>query len=182
MYDPLVETFNATLGFMATESAIIPSSSRSFPTSSKSPNSWNPSRYELVRINQDSCNRKVLPISAKGEPYYRPRPDTAMVLKNSPRSWYDVALSIEVKKDSKKAAVEQAVDQADAILTNAPTKRSLYSIILCSSRLKVCLWDRTGPITSKPIDINDNPLRFIEMVRRFASMSPVELKVRRDDD
>ncbi|KAG8940703.1 hypothetical protein FRC03_005173, partial [Tulasnella sp. 419] len=178
MYGPLVDTLNAILGFRATESASTPSSSRPPRTSTKPLDSWTPLRYEFVRTDQDFASREVLSISAKGEPYYNRRPDIAMVLKkypNSPRSWYDVALSIEVKKDPKKAAVEQAEDQAEAILTNAPTKRFLYSIILCNSLLEVCLWDRAGVITSKRIDVNDNPLGFIEIVRRFASMSPVEL-------
>ncbi|KAG8920661.1 hypothetical protein FRC03_012077 [Tulasnella sp. 419] len=178
MYDPLVDTLNAILGLRTTEFASIPSSSRGPSSSSQSLDWWTPPRYEFVRVDQDFAKQKVLPASAKGEPYYDRRSDIAMVLRNapnSPRSWYDVALSYEVKRDPKKAAVEQAVDQADAILTNAPTKRFLYSLILCDSSLKVCLWDRAGVITSKRIDINISPLQFIEVVRRFASMSPVEL-------
>ncbi|KAG8928639.1 hypothetical protein FRC03_012088 [Tulasnella sp. 419] len=178
MYGPLVDTLNAILEFRVTESASITSSSMPHPTSSASLDSWTPPRYEFVRVDQDFANRKVLPACAKGEPYYNCRPDIAMVLRNapdSPTSWYDVALSIEVMRDPKKLAAEQAEDQADAILTNAPTKRFLYSFILCDSSLEICLCDRGGVITSERIDVNVNPHLFIEVVRQFASMSPVDL-------
>ncbi|KAG8928635.1 hypothetical protein FRC03_012091 [Tulasnella sp. 419] len=172
MYDPLVDTLNAVLDFMATESDRVPSTSRCATSSSSS--SY---RYEFVRTDRDFANRDVAD-RRKREPYHNRRPDVSMAFRRDPgsrRSWYDVALSIEVKKDPKKAAVGQAEDQADAILTNAPTKRFLYSFILCSSSLEVCLWDRAGVITSPPIDINKKPLLFIEIIRQFASMAPVDL-------
>ncbi|KAG8966372.1 hypothetical protein FRC03_012075 [Tulasnella sp. 419] len=171
MYDPLVDTLNAIIDFMAAESDRAPSTSRSAASSLSS------SRYEFLRTDRDFANRDV-DDRRKGEPYYNRRPDVAMALRQSSgtrRSWYDVALSIEVKRDPKTRALKQADGQSGAILTNAPTKRFLYSFILCNSLLEVCLWDRAGVITSKRIDINENPLRFIEIVRRFASMTPVDL-------
>ncbi|KAG8953365.1 hypothetical protein FRC03_011796 [Tulasnella sp. 419] len=178
MYEPLVKTLNAIITFMTIESTSTFGSPECPATSSSKIKSPVLPVYEFVGTYQDFANRDGLEEGVKEEPHRNRRPDIAMVLKSPDglrRSWYDVALSIEVKKDRWAHAIAQAEDQAEAILTNAPTKRFLFSFLLCDSSLEVCLWDRAGMITSEPIDVNESPLQFIEVVRRFASMSPMEL-------
>ncbi|KAG8926521.1 hypothetical protein FRC02_008838 [Tulasnella sp. 418] len=103
------------------------------------------------------------------------RPCIAMVVKSARASWYDVALLIEMTGCLGADAIELARPQVEAMFLKAPTKRFIFSFILSNSWLKICLWDRAGTITSEHFDINESPHRFIEVIRRFTSMSPLEL-------
>ncbi|KAG8928641.1 hypothetical protein FRC02_006653, partial [Tulasnella sp. 418] len=151
MYDPLVATLNAIIEFMAEESISFSTASDHHAASLH----LVPPRYEFVRTDQDYANRDVLEVDGKAEPYHNRRPDIGMIVKKndgSGQSWYDVALSIEVKKDHQADAIQQAEGQAEAILVNTPTRSFLFSFIFYD-----CL------------------LEFIEVVRHFASMAPAEL-------
>ncbi|KAG8909143.1 hypothetical protein FRC02_007971, partial [Tulasnella sp. 418] len=168
MYQSLVETLNAIVSsdLVGVEKA----GSSTTPPQGKI--SMETPTYEFVETHKNFANRISLGTKAKAEPYYNRRPDLAMVIKSSrTTSWYDVALSIEVKKQLGIEAIQQAEAQAEALLQNAPTKRFLFTLIISGPELEVCLWDRAGVITSPVIDVNANPHLFFRIVQSFASMS-----------
>ncbi|KAG8961363.1 hypothetical protein FRC03_005461 [Tulasnella sp. 419] len=168
MYQPLVTTLNVIIrsGSGGVENA------GSLTTPPQGKISMETPTYEFVETHQGFASRISLEHKAKAEPYHHRRPDLAMVIQSSRESsWYDVALSIEVKKQLGIETIQQAEAQAEALLQNAPTKRFLFSFIISGPELEVCLWDRAGVITSPVVDDNANPHLFLRIVRSFASMS-----------
>ncbi|KIO22003.1 hypothetical protein M407DRAFT_28420 [Tulasnella calospora MUT 4182] len=90
--------------------------------------------------------------------------------------WKNVKVPIEVKlKDRLDTAITcQMARYARAVKLEQFDRNVVFSVLLSKRKCRVFHWDAAGCHTTE-IDVHENPTAFIQVVGRFASMSPASM-------
>ena len=91
--------------------------------------------------------------------------------------WKDVKVIGEHKqsKDDLKATLLQLGRYMRDVFTAQPTRRYIHGFVLHGSTMELWVFDRSGPYSSGPFDIHEEPERFIKAITGYVMMSDEEL-------
>ncbi|KAG9050956.1 hypothetical protein FS837_000619 [Tulasnella sp. UAMH 9824] len=110
------------------------------------------------------------------------RPDLAFVLLSpgenrlpNSLSWRDVKVPIEVKLSSPEAPVDQTARYAHSIRAEQFDRNFLFTLTITRTEFRIARWDPAACYVTPSINFHKDPLSFIQLVGRLASMSPTEL-------
>ncbi|KAG8948135.1 hypothetical protein FRC04_010047 [Tulasnella sp. 424] len=91
--------------------------------------------------------------------------------------WKDIKVPIEIKmqKEINIATVVQTARDARALLAEQFDRKFAYTVTLTNTECRVFHWDTVGCRVTEPINIYNNPVLFLWVMGRLATMTPTEL-------
>lgn len=94
---------------------------------------------------------------------------------NSTFTYKDVLVIGEQKKSYDtsrfKADILQLARYVRSVFADQPTRRFVHSFSLCSSKMELWIFDRSGPYSSGSFDIHDEPDKFARALVGYATMN-----------
>ena len=96
---------------------------------------------------------------------------------NSAHDWKDVRVIGELKESNrdKKGTLLQISQYVRDVFSCQPTRQYVHAFTICGREMEVWVFNRSGPYSSGPFDIHDEPERFIQVITRYSMMNKEEL-------
>ncbi|KIO24971.1 hypothetical protein M407DRAFT_25718 [Tulasnella calospora MUT 4182] len=109
------------------------------------------------------------------------RLDMALLLRSSedprqpdPLAWKDVKVAIEVKRNFETPHIQTA-RYARCMKLEQFDRNFMFTLTITGHEFRIARWDSAACYVTPPIDFHKDPLSFIRVVGRLASMTPDEL-------